>query len=108
MAASITASATGVIGCGCVGEVEGAGHSQPLPTLPLSTSLVNSFQCHAKGKIVLSGPFMEGPGIMAAGGMTIFRAADLAEATALGTDDPTVKSGMLKAEVKPWWVPFHD
>ena len=65
-------------------------------------------ECHARGKIVLSGPFMEGAGVMALGGMTVFRAADLEEATALGTEDPTVKSGMLKVEVKPWWIPFHD
>jgi uncharacterized protein YciI len=58
-------------------------------------------ECHAKGKIVRSGPFMEGPGVMAAGGMTIFRATDLEEATALGTDDPTVRSGMLRVEIKP-------
>ena len=38
-------------------------------------------ECHARGKIVLSGPFMEGVGVMAPGGMTVFRAADLAEAT---------------------------
>ena len=51
--------------------------------------------CHDQGKIVLSGPFMQTPG-----GMAIFRAADLEEATRLGTDDPTVRSGMLIVEVK--------
>jgi uncharacterized protein YciI len=65
-------------------------------------------ECHAKGKIVLSGPFMEGVGVMASSGMTVFKAADLEEATALGTEDPTVKSGMLKVEIRPWWIPFHD
>ena len=58
-----------------------------------------------------SGPFMETPGgmagTMASGGMAIFKAANLEEATRLGTDDPTVQSGMLHAEVKTWWVPFH-
>jgi hypothetical protein len=29
------------------------------------------------------------------------------EATKLGTDDPTVQSGMLKVEMKTFWVPFH-
>ena len=28
-------------------------------------------ECHSKGKIVLSGPFMESVGVMAAGGMTV-------------------------------------
>jgi uncharacterized protein len=68
--------------------------------------------CHDKGQIVLSGPFMETPGglagKLAAGGMAIFRAVDLAEATKLGTDDPTVQSGMLDIEFKTLWVPFHD
>ncbi len=65
-------------------------------------------ECHAKGKIVLGGPFMEGGGVKSAGGMTTFRAADLEETTSLGTADPTVESGMLAVEIKPWWVPFHE
>ena len=67
---------------------------------------------HDKGKIVLSGPFMKTAGgmagTMAAGGMAIFKAADLEEATKLGTDDPTVKSGMLNVDMKIFWVPFHE
>ena len=65
-----------------------------------------------RGLTVLSGPFMEQAGglngVLADGGMTIFRAADFAEATKIGTDDPTVKSGMLNVEVKMIWVPFHE
>ena len=68
--------------------------------------------CHDKGRIVLSGPFMKTvgglSGKLASGGMAIFKAADLEEATRFGTDDPTVRSGMLDVEVKTWWVPFHD
>jgi uncharacterized protein YciI len=68
--------------------------------------------CHDKGKIVLSGPFMKTlgglSGTLASGGMAIFRAANLEEATKLGMDDPTVRSGMLNVDVKIWWVPFHD
>lgn len=64
-----------------------------------------------KGLTVLSGPFMQKAGglqgILADGGMTIFRAADLGEAIKVATDDPTVKSGMLNVEVKMMWVPFH-
>jgi uncharacterized protein len=55
---------------------------------------------------------MEAPGglagKLASGGMAIFKAADLAEATKLGTDDPTVQSGMLKVDIKTLWVPLHD
>lgn len=68
--------------------------------------------CHDAGAIVLSGPFMQTPGglagKLASGGMAIFKAADLEEATRLGTNDPTVRSGMLKVDIKMLWVPFHD
>ncbi|MEH2148450.1 YciI family protein [Nostoc sp.] len=64
-----------------------------------------------KGKIVLSGPFMKKPGGLTGelsdGGMAILRAADIEEAAKLGTDDPTVQSGMLKVEIKTFWVPFQ-
>jgi uncharacterized protein YciI len=49
----------------------------------------------------------QGPGKLADGGMAIFEVADLEEASALGTDDPTVQSGMLEVEMKTFWVPFH-
>lgn len=68
-------------------------------------------ECHDKGKVVLSGPFMKEEGGLAGkledGGFTIFKAENLAEATKLGTDDPTVKSGMLKVDIKTVWLPFH-
>jgi uncharacterized protein YciI len=64
------------------------------------------------GRTVLSGPFMEKAGglngVLEDGGMTIFKAADLDEATRISTDDPTVKSGMLNVVVKMIWVPFHS
>ena len=69
-------------------------------------------ELHDQGRIVLSGPFMQTPGgmsgIMASGGMAVIRAANLAEATKLGIDDPTVRSGMLAVDIKTWWLPFHD
>ena len=69
-------------------------------------------ELHEKGFTVLSGPFMEQAGglngVLANGGMTIFKAASLDEAIKIGTDDPTVKSGMLNVEVKMFWVPFHE
>jgi uncharacterized protein YciI len=67
--------------------------------------------CHDKGLVLLSGPFMKEPGGLAGklddGGFTIFKVADLGEATKLATEDPTVKSGMLNVETKILWVPFH-
>jgi uncharacterized protein YciI len=69
-------------------------------------------ELQARGLTVLSGPFMKEAGglngVLDDGGMTIFRAADLAEAIRIGTDDPTVKSGMLNVAVKMMWVPFHE
>lgn len=67
---------------------------------------------HDKGLTVLSGPFMKEAGglngVLQDGGMTIFRAADYAEANRIANDDPTVQSGMLNVEVKMFWVPFHE
>ncbi|NYI00389.1 uncharacterized protein YciI [Cupriavidus plantarum] len=68
-------------------------------------------EMHDKGLTVMSGPFMKEAGglsgVLDDGGMTIFKAKDLAEATRIATDDPTVKSGFLNVEVKMMWVPFH-
>ena len=69
-------------------------------------------ELHDKGVTVLSGPFMEKAGglngVLADGGMTIFKAKDMAEAIKIGRDDdPTVKSGLLSVEVRMMWVPFH-
>jgi uncharacterized protein len=65
-----------------------------------------------KGLTVLSGPFMKEAGglngVLEDGGMTIFRAASLEEAKRIGSDDPSVKSGMLNVEVKMFWAPFHE
>ena len=67
---------------------------------------------HDQGKVLLSGPFMKEPGGLAGklddDGMTIFRASDLEEAMEIATSDPTVQSGMLKVEVRTFWVPFHE
>ncbi|MEO8643495.1 MULTISPECIES: YciI family protein [Pseudomonas] len=68
-------------------------------------------ELHQKGLIVLSGPFMEKAGglngVLANGGMSIFKAADFEDAKKIAGDDPTVKSGFLNLEVKMMWVPFH-
>jgi uncharacterized protein len=66
---------------------------------------------HEKGKVLISGPFMEVEGglngRLAPGGMIVLRTKSLEEAARLAKDDPTVKSGMINAEVKILWVPFH-
>ena len=89
--------------------VEGTPYNQQ-PEFPKHVEYISGL--HDQGKIVVSGPFMEEPGGLAGkladGGMAILKAVDLTEATKLGTDDPTVRSGMLKVEMKTFWVPFHD
>jgi uncharacterized protein YciI len=66
---------------------------------------------HDKGLVVLSGPFMKEEGGLNGkledGGFTILKVDSLAEATKIGTEDPTVQSGLLNAEIKTLWVPFH-
>jgi uncharacterized protein YciI len=56
----------------------------------------------AQGRLVMAGPFMDNSN----GGMSILEAASLDEARALVGDDPTVKAGLLKVEVKPWLTAF--
>jgi uncharacterized protein len=64
-------------------------------------------ECFNNGIVVLSGPFLERDGGMASGGMLILKSESLEEARAIAVADPTVKSGMLQVEVKPWAVVFH-
>ncbi len=79
------------------------------PDFPAHVGYMTGMQ--ERGLTVLSGPFMEKAGglggVLSDGGMTIFKAGDLDEATRIATDDPTVKSGMLNVDVKMFWVPFH-
>jgi uncharacterized protein YciI len=88
--------------------VEGFPYNEQ-PKFPKHVEYISGL--HDKGKIVLSGPFMEKPGGLAGklanGGMAILKAADLEEATKLGADDPTVQSG-IRVEMKTLWVPFHN
>ena len=53
-----------------------------------------------KGKIAVAGPFpINDTGELR--GVTIFRVG-AEETTKLVQDDPTVKAGLLKAEIHPW------
>ncbi len=67
---------------------------------------------HDKGLVVLSGPFIKEEGGLNGkledAGFPILKVDTLAEATKLGTEDPTVQSGLLNAEIKTLWVPFHS
>ncbi len=62
-------------------------------------------QLHAAGKLAWGGPFLDG----GAGGMMI-AAAGLAEEeiTTFALADPAVRSGLLKAEVRPWMIAMRQ
>ncbi len=56
---------------------------------------------HADGKLALGGPFLDG----GAGGMMVPEAGlSEAEVRAFAEADPAVKSGLLKAEIRPWMI----
>jgi len=66
---------------------------------------VEHFQkLHAAGKLAMGGPFLDA----ASGGMMI-PAANLAEAEIVefANADPTVASGLLKVEVRQWFVKLN-
>lgn len=50
-------------------------------------------------KLVMGGPFLDD-----SGGMMVLEAKDIKEAQRIAQDDPTVKSGLLVANVKPWMI----
>lgn len=53
------------------------------------------------GVIVLNGPTGDDGDIR---GFSVYSTATMEEARRLSSEDPMVKAGMLKAEVKPWWL----
>jgi len=66
---------------------------------------VNYFaQWLAAGKLLMGGPFMD----QASGGTMISEdGISEAEANAFAAEDPTVKSGLLVFEVRPWMAALH-
>ena len=59
----------------------------------------------AQGKLAMGGPFFQGPD----GGMMIPAAGvSREEIEAFAQADPAVKSGLLKAEVRPWLVGMQN
>ena len=58
-------------------------------------------QLLAEGKLVMGGPFLDGAG----GGMMIPEpGVSEEEMRKFASDDPTVKSGLLTFEIRPWLV----
>lgn len=54
-----------------------------------------------QGLIVMGGPFLDD-----SGGMMIARSPDLEEARRVASQDPAVKNGLLRVQVRPWMVPM--
>ena len=52
------------------------------------------------GKISIAGPFADDGDVR---GIVIYNVATLNEAVELQNEDPAVKSGILKSEIRPWW-----
>lgn len=59
----------------------------------------------SEGKIEASGPFLKDN----AGGMILTAAGiDAAEAERMGTDDPAIRTGLIRYEVRPWLTVFRQ
>lgn len=54
-----------------------------------------------RGLLVMGGPYLDD-----SGGMMVSRASSLEEAESLAREDPGVRSGLLRVEVKAWYVPL--
>ena len=62
-----------------------------------------------EGKVFASGPYAaEGAAQGSAGGLTLLRAADAAEAKRIGDDDPLIKAGAVTYEMRKWVVMEGD
>lgn len=71
----------------------------------LEAHLKWAVQAERDGHLLASGPFMaEGQPPGAAGGMTIVRARNLAEAQALLSQDPFVREGAIRLSWRQWSV----
>jgi uncharacterized protein YciI len=57
-----------------------------------------------EGRLVLGGPFDDGPAGLAGGpvGMAIIHAESLAEAQAIGSSDASVQAGLISFTARPW------
>jgi uncharacterized protein YciI len=63
------------------------------------------FQLYEQGKLEIGGPFL----IPDAGGMMVTtKSVSREEIEAFAADDPAVKSGLLKYEVRPWYNPMDS
>lgn len=57
-----------------------------------------------EGTVFLSGPLIEGPGVVPGSGITVLRAGNAAEAAKIAAEDPFVVAGLRDPEVFRWRV----
>jgi uncharacterized protein YciI len=77
---------------------------KPITGQPLGPHRAYIEQLFAAGRVVLAGPFLDGPG----GGFAVVRAADEARARALLADDPAISGGVFVGEVRHWFPMFDS
>ncbi len=61
-------------------------------------------ELEAAGRVVLSGPLLDGPGVGPGSGVTVLRADDADDAARLAGGDPFVRAGLRRSEVFRWRV----
>ena len=61
---------------------------------------------HERGLLVVGGPFLDAASPGRAVGVAVIRAGSEEEATAIAHEDPSIEAGLLRVEVRPWYVPL--
>lgn len=56
----------------------------------------------AEGRVLLSGPLLDGPGVGPGSGVTVLRARDAGEASRIAARDPFVVAGLRTFDVFQW------
>ncbi|HEY1745470.1 MAG TPA: YciI family protein [Xanthobacteraceae bacterium] len=83
--------------------------SQPSPTPEklkplLPEHLEYMISLERRGLLFASGPLSDGKGPPTGAGLTVLRAAGIEEARALADEDPLVRNGLRKYELKEWTI----
>ena len=72
---------------------------KPITEQPLAQTFDYMDALETSGRLVLGGGFLDG-----AGAMGVLKVGNLGEAQSLIEKDPAVKTGIVLAEVHPWFV----
>jgi uncharacterized protein YciI len=61
---------------------------------------------HDRELLVVGGPFLDAVSPGRAVGVAVIRAPSAEEAEAIAHEDPSIDAGLLRVEVRPWYVPL--